>query len=887
MTWLRVFFSRLAALFQHSAAETRISEEIQTHLDLLAADLERRGASPAEARLAARREFGAALHIREIHRGQRALPIFDSLAQDLRYALRQLRANPGFAAAATLTLALGIGANTAIFRVLDAVALRPLPVPHPEQLVVVDAFRGGVNVGFTYPLFREIAASQQALSNFAASADLPLETFEISPGRPVADVSARLVSGDYFAMLAIHPQIGRLLDSADDGPSAAPAAVISDRFWRAMFDASPSVLGRTVRINSAAVVIAGVTPPGFFGETIGSAPDVWAPIALASNMNAPEVASRGSKVISVMGRARSGIAPARAETALAALYTRLDDNYGMQLTGVNGALRIALSSGIQGLRGLRTQFARPLWILMAIVGVVLLTACCNLANLLMARATARTHEIGVRLALGASRRRLFRQLLTESLLLSLLGAAFGLVLAWWGSRRFILLAAAGEPWRIAVDFGWRTLAFTAAVSIAAVCLVGIVPAIAASRFEINSALQASPRGATSGRGRTIFAGSLVVAQISLSLFLVSASLLLVRSFWTLVHQDLGYDPESVLLVNVPLDRPGKALSGSPGKVQTLIERLQSLPAVRSVAADTAGPLSRWQMTMGFSTPSRPSQPGDRARAVFVSGEYFTTLHIPTVAGRTITADDCRARRAVAVLSETAARKLFGPENPVGRLISIGPNFKSGDVLEIVGVVRDVRSLNPRDPAGFLVYQPYVKGVLTAFEIRTSGDPRHLVQPVRRVLEEASGLRSAAVRPLWEAVRSNVGQDRLLAALSASFAILALLLASVGIYGVIAYAAGRRAQEIGIRVALGATRAQISAFLMRGAGALLLAGLLIGAAATLFAARWLRSLLYGIAPHDPAMLSAAALVLAVVALIAAYIPIRRATRLDPTQALRRE
>jgi len=884
MTSLRVLLSRLAALFRHRSDGDRLSEEIETHLALLAAEFQGRGLPRTEAMLAARREFGGALRIHEIHREQRALPFIDTFAQDLGYAFRQLLSQTGFSAAAILTLAFAIGANTAIFPVFDAVVLRPLPVPHPEQLVVVDAFRGGTNVGFTYPLFRELAARQQALAGIAAVADLPVETFDIAPGRPLDGVTARLVSGDYFAMLRVPARFGRRLSARDDQPSAPAAAVISDSFWHRAFSADPAALGCAVRVNGASVFIAGIAPPGFFGETIGRAPDLWIPISKAPDLNASTLISRGAKVISVMARLRGGVPPARAETALAALYAPLDESFGMQLLGVGGSYRVSLTAGGQGFGGLRTHFAQPLWILTATVGVVLLIACCNLANLLMARATARTHEIGVRLALGVSRGRLFRQLLTESLLLVGLGAAIGLPLAWWGSRELVTLAV-GEPWRISIDFGWRILGFTAAVSAFAACLFGLAPAIAVSRLDVNSALRASRR-TQSTRGNRTFSKALVVAQISLSLLLVSASALLARSFWNLLHRDFGYRPDGVVLVDVPLDR-GFALGRNAGRVQALTESLQSLPAVRSVALETAGPLSQWVASTYFATPDRPASRADNARRASVSGAYFETLRIPILAGRAISAADCQAKTRVAVLSETAALGLFGHQSPIGRLVSEGTRFESATAIEVIGVARDVCSLNPRHAPGFLVYRPRSQDPVTAIELRASGDPRLLVPAVRRVLDATSGLGTAMVRPLWDALRSEVAQDHLLAVLSGAFGVLALLLASVGLYGVIAYTVERRTQEIGIRMALGATGTRIAGFLMREAGVLIATGLITGGAATLFAARWLRALLFGIPPRDPVMLAAAALVLSLVAAAAAFIPARRAARLDPTETLRRD
>ena len=882
MTSLRVLASRIQSLLHGRRDEDRLSEEISAHLDFLASDYQRRGMSPADARQAARREFGGAAQIQEVHRGLRGLPLLDTLAQDLRYAARQLRDNPGFAAAAVVTLALGIGANTAIFRVLDAVVLRSLPVPHAEQLVMVSAYRGDANTGFSYPLFHEFAARQQVLAGIAAMCDLPVESFELSDGQPLDNVTARLVSGGYFSTLGVSPRLGRLFTDTDDRRSAPDALVISDAFWRRTFGGQADVLGRTVRLNRARFTIVGVTPPGFFGDSVGSAPDLWLTLSKSPDVDAGMLIGKGAKMISVMGRLRSDVSKSRAQAALGALYGQLHELAAQLLEGPN-TWRVELTSG--GHRGLGAHFSEPLWVLMAIVGLVLLIACCNLANLLMARATARAHEIGVRLALGAGRWRLVRQLLTESLLLAALGTALGLLLAAWGSGQLIALAAAGAPWRIAIDFGWRILGFTAAVSMGAVCLFGLAPAIAATRLDVNSALQGGRRTAGAGRSKAAFAKVLVVAQISISLVLVAGSALLVRSFWNLLHQDFGYRPDGVLLVSLPLDQSSIQFAQNPGRVQLLSERLKALPGVRSVALDAMGPLGSWQDSGFISLPGRPSHDDDNVRRVHVSPGYFETLSIPILAGRSITAADCTGPPGVAVISETAARKLFGRANPIGRLISQAPRFDSQSSVEVIGVARDVRFANLREPFGFLVYLPRLHNLTTSIEIRTAGDPKLLAGPVRRTLLEVGGLRTAGVRPLWDVMRANVGQDRLMAVLSGAFGVLALLLASVGLYGVIAYTVERRTQEIGIRLALGATRARISASLMREVGLLVLGGLVLGGAATLVLAKWVRAMLFGLAAHDPVMLGAAALVLTIVAVAAGYIPARRAACLDPMQSLR--
>ncbi len=874
---MRTALARHKGLFTRRRDDARIREEIAAHLDLLAAEYRRHGMPPDEARRAAQRAFGGAAQTAEEWRECRGLPFLETLARDLQYAWRQLRASPGFASAAVLTLALGIGANVAIFRVLDAVVLRSLPVRDPQHLVLVQGLHNGKGLSFSYPVYSDMAARQNAVNGMFAVCDFPVRD---------ASLSGRLVSGAYFRVLGVDARLGRTITEDDDRPAAAPIAVISHALWQRAYGGSPDVLGRTLRVNNAMVTIIGVAPPEFFGERVGTAPDVWLPMSLAPRVFVDFLNSPAMWLLSVMARLRDDIPLPRAEASLSVLYRQLREN-NLHSPGAN-EYRIELAPGSQGIRDLQTQFSTPLAVLMGLVGLVLLIACSNVANLLLARGAARAHEIGVRLALGAARPRLIRQLLTESFVLAGMGTVLGLALAVWGSHQLVALASAGQQWRLAMDSGRRLLGFAAAASLLATCFFGLAPALAATRFDIHSALQAGARGQAGGRQRQSPARVFIVAQVAVSLTLLGGASLLVRSFWNLIHQDFGYRHEDVLFVQVPFTLVAERRA--PSLVRPLFERMNALPGIHSAALASTGPFGDFQKTGMIALPERLPQEGDAVRYTSVSARYFETLGIPIIAGRSITEDDRAGSARVAVISGTAARRLFGTANGIGRVFTDGLRFDAQHTIQIVGVARDLRFANPREPFGMIVYQPLaqVPAPLSSIVMRTAGDPEAFIGPVRKAIREAApNLRIGPIQPLDELIGSRLRQERMMALLSGTFGLLALVLASVGLYGVVAYGVERRTQEIGIRLALGATERQVSGLLLRELVPVLAMGLALGEAATWVLSRWVRAMLFGLTPHDPAMLAAAAALLGLVAAVAGYLPARRAAHLDPMFALRRE
>jgi predicted permease len=856
--------ARLKSIF--TISQTRLDEELRNHVELLAADFERRGLAPEAAR-------------------QRRLPLADSLAQDVRYAFRQLRANPGFAAAAVLTLALGIGANTAIYQVLDAVVYRSLPVRDPQRLVQLQLLRDGKPQRFSYPLFREMAARQSVMDGMFAVSSFPLQEAVLRGSGPLKTVSGVLVSGDYFRVMGVAARAGRVFTSEDDR-LAAPVAVISDKFWNEEFGRSPGAIGKTLQINKAVVAIAGVAPPGFFGETLGKYPDVWLPMALQPQVMASDwLDAPYSSWLSVVARLRPDVAARQAQPALDALYQQLGDPHA----GAPGRYRVQLEPANRGIDELQERFAHPLWILMGIAGLVLLISCCNLANLMLGRATARAHEMGVRLALGAGRARLVRQLLTESFLLSALGCVLAAGLAWRLSRLLLLLASSGERWQLSLDFGWHAALFTALVGALATIVFGLAPALTATRVDVHSALQAAGRGQAGGRPRQAAGRILIMAQISISLLLLSGAALLVRSLWNLRHQDFGFQSERVLTVNLPIEFNKAMMERSRRVRQPLYDRLNLLPGVRVAALAAFGPMSPMQHTGGVSLPQRPAQEGDYTRRVHITPGYFESMGIRMLAGRGITGEDREDAPKVAVLSQTAARTLFGGENAVGRIVSLALRFDAQHTFQVVGVAHDVR-FTPRDPYGFMVYFPIAQqpAPVTEAILKTAGDPAAMVSRVRAAIREVDpDLPIGEIRPLADIVDLQLAHEKMMAALSSCFGLVALALTCIGVYGVIAYAVKRRTQEIGIRLALGADSRQVAVMLMRDLALPVGASLLLGGAAAAVAGPALRSQLFGIAPHDDSMLAGSAVLVALVSAIAAWLPARRAAKLDPMEALREE
>ena len=887
MSWI----TRLRNCLSQANLDRELAEEIQFHLDARRRDNLAQGMDGPEARSDAERRFGNRTLLQEQTRDMDIHRWLQTLSQDLRYACRGFVRNPGFTLAAVISLALGIGANSAIFQLLDRIVLRSLPVRNPSGLVIPQGYWDDQAQGFSYPLVREMNARQTVVEGIFGSGGMPIRDFQID-GRAVRELpNGLLATGNYFRLIGTEPQIGRFFTESDDSTSASPVAVLSDRFWRAEFGGQLSALGKTIRVNGIPVTVIGVTRPEFFGERVGSSPDLWMPVSMAAPLGAPGNLQASSIWLQPMARLRRDIPPAQAQAQLNALWDQLRQ-FSIRVRGTI-KLHLAIKPGSQGLDTLQTQFTRPLWLLMGIVALVALIACSNLANLLLARSTARAHEIGVRLALGAGRKRLFRQLLTESLALALVGGGVGLALAELASRELIQLASTGETWQLSTGLDWRIAGFTLLITLGSVLVFGLAPAITSARVELNSALRAGQRTHTARSSTLLATRAFVVAQVSLSLLLVAGASLLVRSFWKLTHQDFGYRTESVLMV--PLASNGGGIRDLFGAEQNLAlaRSFRDVPGVRSAAVGASGLLSA-SLSIGpgpIALPERTLPDSEDARIVAVTPGYLETMGIAIVRGRSLLEEDTPTAPRVAVISETAARLMFGSADPIGKRFSSGTEFSAAKAFEIAGVMRDIRFGSPREPFGAVIFAPLGQAPMVTsptLVLRVAGDSASFARVVeQRLREVAPKVKPLRIESIQGRIQSEARRERLLAWLSGSFGALALLLAGVGLYGVIAYAAERRTQEIGIRLSLGASPRQVKALLLKEVLSLLVLGFAIGGAATLLFSRVFGSLLFDLSPHDAPTLAFAALVLTAIAFAAAHIPARRAALLDPTQALRME
>lgn len=754
------------------------------------------------------------------------------MPNDATYALRQLRRSPAFTAAAIATLALGIGANAAIYAVFDTVLLRPLPVRDPARLVRVAR-------GFTYSDFRALAGAQSVTEGMFATSDFPLHAAILRGRGQARTVNAVIASGDYFRVLGVEAAMGRVFMGADE---AQPVGVISDAFWRREFSGARDAIGQTLQINKSAVTVIGVAPPRFAGEKPGNAPDVWVPMGAGAQLMASDWRNGPKSWLTVMARLRPGVSIADAQRAMG----------------------VPLEPAAQGTPDLRTRLGKPVAVAMASAGLLLLIACCNLAALVAARGSARSHEIAVRMALGAGRGRILRQLLAESLVLAAIGAVFGLILAIWLARPAAALAAAPVEWN------WRVLAVTAAIAALTGVLFGIAPAVAATRPE-------TPRATRPRIGR-----ALIAAQVAISLALLSGAGLLGRSLWNLRHQDFGFRADGLIVADLPWEFSPAMMARYAQWRDPALERLRAIPGVRAAALSGFGPMGGAQHTGPLVAPGRKSVP---SRIAHVSTGYFETTEIPLAAGRAFTAADRAGTRPVCVLTESAARELFGGGNAVGRFVSQTEQYDAQKAIEVVGVARDVRFASPAERFAPLIFVPLAQSPAPITAALARGGSAAGVRAALQAVDPEIAV--ASVQPLTAILDAQLGSERVLAMLAACFGGLALVLTAVGVYGVISYAVERRGREIGIRIALGARRGQVSRMVLRDLIIVGAIGVAVGGAGAVAASRAMRGLLFGIAAGDYSMAIAAAFVLAAVAAAAAWLPARRAGRVDPVTMLRQD
>jgi predicted permease len=826
----------------------------------------------------------------------------EDMFQDLRFGVRMLMKSPGFTLVAVFSLALGIGANTAIFSLLDALLLKPLPVKQPEQLVTVNAALpsqpGRSFSPFSYPVFREMREKNSVFSDMFARSGFQAS---MNASGQTERVRGEVVSGNFFSVLGLNPQLGRLLTEADDQtPGAHPVAVLSFNFWQRRFGADPNIVGKTINLNNYPFTIIGVAPQGFYSVEVGDAPDVRIPITMDGQVrprgNRPILEDRGSGWLAVMARLKPGVSIEQAQAGADNVFQTAREPDVRRNTGDSQddrnyrSLRIQLNSAKTGNSNLSRQFSRPLTVLMGLVGIVLLIACLNVANLLLARATMRQKEIAVRLALGAGRFRLVRQLLTEGFLLSALGGTLGFLFARWGTDLLLAFLPQGRTLEITF-FGpdLRMLGFTLGVTLLSALFFGLLPALQATRPNLIPALKNETVVVSGGGRRWELGRLLVVMQVALSLVLLVGAGLFARSLRNLRTVEMGYHTDQVVTMSLDPAQIGYKIEPLRNFYSQLSERLAALPGVKTTTFARNVPMSGSFSRFGIEAQGYQARPGEEMAVLFnqVAPQFFATFGTPILLGREFTAQDLPESPKVAIINQGVARRFFGSDNALGKRITL-ENYKD---LEIVGVVADAKYRNLKEAPPLTAYVPYSQyeqlGQRTLC-VRAAGDAGAIVAAIRQEVRNLDpNLPVYNVKTFAEQINDSVGQERLIAMLSSFFGFFALLLASLGLYGVMAYAVTRRTREIGIRMALGAQRASVQWLVLRETMLLALVGTAIGLPAALTATRLTEGLLFNLSATDPLTITLATLSLMLIAVLAGYLPARRAARVDPMVALRHD
>jgi predicted permease len=834
--------------------------------------------------------------------------MLESILQDVWYGVRQLKQSPGFTLTAVLSLALGVGANTSIFQLVDAIRLRTLPVQEPRELVTVDFEKGSARSGwfstrsarFTYAQWEQLKAQQQAFTGVLAWS---ANRWNLTTGGEARYASGTYVSGNFFNLLGVTPVIGRTFTDQDDRPACAnPGAVISNAFWQREFGGDPGILGRAVSLDGHPIPVIGVTAAQFFGVEVGYQYDVAIPIcaeAVIAEDKKGRIPSRTAWWLSIMGRLKPGWTAQRATAQLhaispALMQATLPPAYKPDQAKRYLANKIGATEGSSGVSYLRRQYERPLWLLMATTGLVLLIACANLANLLLARGSVREREIAVRLAMGASRWRLIRQLLAESLLLAAAGAALGAALAQALSRGLVaFITTSNDPLFVGLGLDWRVLGFTAALGILTCVLFGLIPALRATQLSPASAIRSGGRSMTAGRERFSLRRTLVATQVALSLVLLVGALLFVRSLRNLLTTQAGFKPEGVMSVSIDFSRANYPKERRLAVYQDLQDRLSSRQGVISTAQVWFTPVSGsgWNNDIG-PDGSTAAASGKESYFNRVAPGYFHTMGTQLIAGRDFNDHDTVSSPKVAIVNQVFARKFFGGANPVGHTFHLEAEAgKPEPLIQIVGLVENTKYYELREdfiPIGFLpIAQDEDPGSGATLVLRVRGSPGDLMNSIKATVGEVNPSIGLEFRSFSTQLQESLLRDRLMATLCGAFAFLAALLATLGLYGVIAYMVARRQNEIGVRMALGADRARVIGLVLREALVLLMVGIVAGVVIAIWSGRAAATMLYGLRPYDPVTLAAAVVLLGAIGLAASYAPARRAAALEPMIALRDE
>ena len=840
----------------------------------------------------------------------------ESFFKDLRYGLRQFRRNPIFTAVAVLSLGLGIGANTAIFSVMNAVLLKSLPVRDPQQLIMLtDPTASGISIGasrqrsmLTYPEYvqmRDHATTVSAL--LAAESELDNWDARIDGAAP-EQVHAKVVSENYFSLFGVEPAIGRAFAPEDaKGIGTDPYVVISYDYWQRRFAGKASVLGTSIHMAQANLIVIGVAPPGFHGETVGENPDFWIAMMMQPKVYPgrdwlhEDLSQSPVKTmwLHVFGRLKPGVSRAQAQTEFNVLFhAALDASYPAAMAPEARKplmdQHLTVHDASTGAFGGRDEFSQQLLLLLAASGVVLLIACANVANLLLARAAARYKEVGVRLSIGAARWRLVRQFLTESLLLSLLGGIAGVLIAAAAARALVLvLSSQGSALQLATGLDLRVLAFTAAATLLTGVLFGLAPAIRGTRVDLNHSLRDTGSATTSPSSRLTFAKLLVVVQVGLSLLMTVGAGLFLRTLWNLQSVNLGYAKENLLLINVDPTTAGYQNARLLNFYHEAAQRVQSLPGVRGASYSVLGLFSGGDLGLGVDVEGFTPQKNDERGSRFdvVGPGYFSTLGVPMRLGREITAQDTAASVKVCVINDAFAKKFFANRNPIGLHVTrvFGPNR---DLMEVIGVAANAHDQQLRNdvPPRFFVPMDQATADLqgaASFEVRAAGDPQQMLSTIHKTILSINADIPSEEHSLGELIFNVNAAERMIARLCTLFGIVALLLAATGLYGVLSYGVARRTNEIGIRMALGAGRLRVVTMILRETGIMIVIGVVLGLGAAVALTRFIAARLYGLSALDPVTMVAAVFVLGAIALAAAYIPATRAAGVNPVRALRHE
>jgi predicted permease len=902
---VRSWLARVAGVFAGQRGDRELDEELASHLAYHVDENLRRGMSPDEARRQALFATGGMAFAKEAYRDRRGVPFLHHLGQDFRYARRMMRRDPAFTAVTIVSLALGIGANTAVFSLTDAALLKELPVTRPKELVVLEWTSGAETLArsidgnwhvdprtgrttvtsFSVPAFERMREAAKTVSSLFAFA--PIEQLNVVTGGYADIADGQFVTGDYYAGLGVGTLRGRLITLADDRSGSPPVAVITDHYWERRFGRKPSAVGATVNVDGIAVTIVGVTPAEFAGALdVGDSPDISLPMSLEPEIRrgSADLTDGGFWWVRVMGRRQPDIPRARVQSELEPAFQRaaLDGARNQTRAGQPVELpKLQIADGSHGLTDGRDALERPIMLLTVVAALVLLIACANAANLLLTRAMARQREITVRLALGASRSRIVRQLLVESALFVAGAEAVGLFVANWGKSFLVAFAPSGTDLELHLDL--RVFAAATAIAVLTTVLFALAPALQATRVDVAEGLKTGTRNVRGARSP--FSRPLIVAQIALSVVLLVDAGLFVRSLRNLRDVDTGFNPDQLLTFRVDPRLSGYDGNRIAAVYRELLVRLSAIPGVRGVTFARHPQLGGGHRSdavgiVGGSEAERHNVPID-----LVGPDFFATMQLPLIVGRAFTTrDDSRLQR-VAIINQTFARRFLAGANPVGARL----RDQRGE-LEIVGVARDAKYYSIRKPIEPVIYVPYLQETpgQASFALRTASDPLSYVPAVRRAAHDVDATLSIFdVGTQQQIAESTLREVRLFANVSAVFGALAIILACIGVYGVMAYATARCTGEIGIRIALGASPASIVWLVMRRAVALVGIGCAIGVPVAIAGARLFAAMLYGLNAADPLSLAVAVLLIAAVAFGAAYLPAWRAKRVSPLVALRAE